>query len=260
MYPKTFEKLLEYGLSQPEIDLIKSKEIDWDIIDGNLSLLDSDGSFRFIYHLSKEEIQELLNMYRFESRENAKLDSTEIFQLGEIDDWAGISPKSDWKKYVDGYVKSAEVLSTSIPNDFIEPYLFMCRHSLELMLKTILMLSQELYDLSPDLPGHHDLRKLWTATYPMIRLLGKCDDSEISFAGKFIDQYHKIDELSFSFRYPVTKNNKAVEHKKYLTSFRLSTHKQSFEEVTAIFTKILQSLEMREMMKNFNKWHAEQIN
>jgi len=258
MYSKTFEKLLQYGLNNSEIDLIKSKEINWDIIDDDLSLWGLDGRCRFICKLSKEEIQDLLNMYRFESRENSKLDPTEIFQPGKIDDWAGVSPKSDWKKYVDGYVKSAEILSTSIPNDFIEPYLFMCRHSLELMLKTILMLSQELYDLPPDLPGHHDLRKLWTATYPMIKLVEKCDDGEISFIGNFINQYHTIDEYSFSFRYPVSKSNKAVEHEKYLTLFRLSSHKQSFEKVTAIFKKILQSLEMGEMLKNFNKWHSEQ--
>lgn len=258
MYSKTFEKLLQYGFNNSEINLIKSKDINWDIIDYDLCLWDLDGSCRFICKLSKEEIQELLNIYRFESRENSKLDPTEIFQLGEIDDWAGVSPKSDWKKYVDGYVKSAEILSTSIPIDFIEPYLFMCRHSLELMLKTILMLSQELYDLQPDLPGHHDLRKLWTATYPMIKLVEKCDDGEITFIGKFIDQYHTIDENSFSFRYPVSKSNKSIQHEKYLTLFRLSSHKQSFEKVTVIFQKILQSLEMGEMLKRINKWHSEQ--
>lgn len=258
MYPKTFKKLLQYGIKKSEIDLIKSKYVNWDIIDDELSIWDINGSCRFICILSKEEIQDLLNMYRFESRENSKLDHTEIFQPGEVDDWAGVSPKSDWKKYVDGYIKSAEILSTSIPNYFIEPYLFMCRHSLELMLKTILMLSQELYDLPPDLPGHHDLRRLWTSVYPMIKLVDKCDDGEIIYIGKFIDQYHAIDEYSFSFRYPVTKRNNAVEHEKFLTLFRLSSHKQAFEKVTAIFKKILQCLEMGEILKQFNKWHSEQ--
>ena len=258
MCEKTFQKLLQYGIDKSELEQIKSKHIVWDIIEGKLSLWDSDGACRFICDLSEQEIDELLNLYRFEEREKNLFKSTEIFEQGEFDDWAGVSPKSDWKKYVDGYVKSAEILGSTIPNDFIEPYLFMCRHSLELSLKSILMLGQELYDLSPDLPGHHDLRKLWTSTYPILKLLNKCEDSELEFIGKFVEEYHIIDEQSFSFRYPVSKKNISIKHENYLTAFKLSTHRNAYSKVTRIIEKVFRGIQMKKMMKNFNKWRAEQ--
>ena len=40
----------------------------------------------------------------------------------------------------DGYINAAEILSKSGAKDNVEPYLFICRHAIELLLKSIIML------------------------------------------------------------------------------------------------------------------------
>lgn len=251
MQEKTYYELLkDYGLSDSIIQGIKSGDIGWDFYDDTLFISNNEGGTHPIRRLSEIEISNVMNAYRFEKREKSSASDSEIFFPGELGDWAGVGIDSNWREYVDAYLQSASVLASHIPNHFIDPYLFMCRHSLELLLKSIVMLGQRYLDLDADLPDHHDLQRLGIAAYPYIELLGKMEKTTISNISKTVNEFHKIDPMSFNFRYPVSKKNQRIKHESYLQSFHLSKHNEAFQKIGLELKKLIENIEMRTMFKN----------
>lgn len=251
---KTFELLSEYGLSKDDITEINDGLVSWDIVDDDLLILISDdGGTKTIRKLSNKQMNELLNTHRFENRLNNGNKKSKIFIQGTIDDWAGVSRDTNWRGYVDGYINSASILGDNLQNDYIEPYLFVCRHTMELMLKSIIMLYQELNELSNDLPDHHFLDRLWTASFPIIYLYKKNDDIDLDKIAELICEYNSVDNGSFYFRYPVRKGNGQIRHEEYLKSFSLSHHKAIFNEVVGMLNKVLRRIELGIIFKPTNK-------
>lgn len=251
MQEKTYYELLkDYGLSDSIIQGIKSGELDWDFYDDTLFIINDEGGMRPIRQLTKIEINKVLNAYRFEKRAKASAGDSEIFFPGDLGNWAGVGINSNWPEYVDAYLQSASVLASHIPNHFIDPYLFMCRHSLELLLKSIVMLGQRYLDLDADLPDHHDLQRLWIAAFPYIELLGKMEKTTISGISETVKEFHKIDPMSFNFRYPVSKKNQRIKHESYLQSFHLSKHNEAFQKIGLELKKLIDNIEMKTIFKN----------
>jgi len=244
MFQKTYDLLKSYGLHDQDIEMIKSDEVDWDIHENQLILHHCEGGHKLACGLTDEQVDELLNANRYESRKrNSGIESV-AFIPGQIDDWAGIAPDSDWEGFVNGYANAANALHKTIPNDSIEPYLFLCRHTLELTLKGVIMLGQESLGLIQDLPDHHDLRRLWTAAYPILMIKGKLSTEQINLIHSVVDEYHSMDPCSFSFRYPVSKKNKRINHDSRLQSFSLEKHSTTFREVVDCLHKVVKNLKM----------------
>jgi hypothetical protein len=233
-----------YGLDDQDIQMIKSDEVDWDIRENQLVLWHCEGGHRYACELTDDQVDELLNAYRFESRaRNGGIESV-AFVPGQIHDWAGVAPDSNWEGFVNGYVNAANALHKAIPNDSIEPYLFLCRHTLELTLKGVIMLGQESLGLIQDLPDHHDLCRLWTAALPILLIKGKLSAEQIDLIRSVVDEYHSMDAGSFSFRYPVSKRNKKINHDDRLQSFSLEKQNGTFREVVGCLHKVVKNLKM----------------
>ncbi|MFC1600815.1 hypothetical protein ACFL34_00505 [Candidatus Sumerlaeota bacterium] len=230
MFQKTHDLLKRYGLDDEDIRMVESGEVEWDILGNNdLTLLHRDWGQRHQRVLTDDQINELLNAHRFESRKRDHGIDSVTFVPGEIDDWAGITPDSDWEGFVKGYANAANALHRSVRVDSIEPYLFLCRHTLELTLKGVILLGQESLGLAQDLPDHHDLCRLWTAAYPILR--DKLSNEESDFIRSVVDEYHSMDPGSFSFRYPVSRKNRKINLDSRLQSFSLKEHNTTFRKV-----------------------------
>lgn len=257
MFKKTYDLLKKYGLEEKHIEMVESGEIYWDIIDNQLMLIRRDGGQRTLCKLTDEQLNELLNTYRFESRKrDHKIDSV-AFVPGEIDDWAGITPDSDWEKLVNVYANATDILHKSIPVESIEPYLFLCRHTLELMLKGVILLGQESLGLDQDFPGHHDLCRLWTAAYPILKIKSKLSNEDSDLVRSVVNEYHSVDPGSSSFRYPVSKKNKKINHDNRLQSFSLKEHNIKFRKVAKCLHKVIINLKIGIILSNVLRKSAQ---
>lgn len=245
--PKTTALLKSLGLDDFDIASIHSGEITWDIIDHNngsflLLLFNNEGGQRGVAYISEEQMNELLNVSEFERRE-AEVDfRSPSFPGGDVDDWAGIKPDSDWLDLVKSYREAVENLSQKSTNTNAAPYLFMCRHTIELQLKAIIMLGQETMELTAFLPGHHDLEKLWSAAFPIIKLYPPKDKSQIKQVKQIVMDYHEADPGSFNFRYPVGTNNRPIDHASFVYSFGMDQHTSSFSSACNCLDKVIERL------------------
>ena len=201
---------------------------------------------QFDINIGSQDAIDLLNAWEFERRKQHDQKDTrpDVFPDGELHDWAGVTPDSDWQDVVSGYRAASQTLAASSPH-LTHPYLFLCRHTIELQLKAIVMIGQQWLRVEPDLPGHHDLQRLWTAALPIAHAkLGARLEKAIDLAlvRSLIDSYHQVDSGSFAFRYPVGKNNRAHSHQAYLYRFSASGHHQKFERVADGLNKVILSL------------------
>ncbi len=119
----------------------------------------------------------------------------------------------DWGVYVLGYREAADSIVDQAQEFgvdlFVYPVMFLYRHYLEISLKHILIVLRRYFEESSELPTHHRLDKLWGE----VRTLMEKEWNTLEYMADYdaiearINEFHKIDKLSFSFRYPVTKGN-----------------------------------------------------
>ena len=153
----------------------------------------------------------------------------------------------------DNTTEIAILLGDQHSSEFAEPYLFIGRHTIELMLKAIIMLGQEYHDLSFDLPITHDLNKLWTAAYPMMNIYSKMDKKKVQCVKKFIAEIQRIDPNATKFKYPVDKGNQPIERKSELASFKRSTYVDKFRETVEVLSKIVDAIKFKNVLKELDK-------
>lgn len=258
-FEDTYNILRQYGLDEVTIQSIEQGEVQWDIVDNNLMLFHNEGGHRYKGTLSDDQIDSLFNAYRFELRACQTDNQSPVFQPGTIDDWTGVAPNTDWAQYVSNFKEAALALGERHSNEFAEPFLFLCRHTFELMLKAIVMLGQEYLDLDHDLPSHHDLSRLWSAAYPMMLLTKKAEGEGLLRARKVVEEYQRVDPSSTTFRYPVDKNNSKMKAKDGLVRFSRSQHAKAFKESAEALNRTIDSLKMMIVLKGLNeKWKEAQ--
>jgi hypothetical protein len=195
-----------------------------------------------VARLSQSKTDELINTWDFERRQVAGKIRPSTFPIGEFDDWTGIKPDADWIDIIKSYRTASRILSAESCREAAAPYLFLCRHTLELQLKAIIMLGQQAFDLALDLPSHHDLPKLWTAAYPIAihrRPKGRASLLEVR---QVVDDYHEVDPGSFNFRYPVAKNNNPIVHKEFVHAFSQKAHSSKIERGCDFLDDVIRSL------------------
>lgn len=237
--------LKKFGLDDSTIEMIKNGDVGWSKgLDGKDLLLLCEGGISDRIPLTYEQIDELYNAHYFDSRENKSPHESAVFPPGELNDWAGVSPASDWEKMVDVYAQAADVLHKSIPNNSVEPYLFLCRHTFELALKGIIILGQQRSNPEgqEQLPDHHDLLKLWKAVIPTLQANGLSDADELNSVETVIMAYHKTDVGSYSFRYHVTRRNTQISREAIITRFHSSKHHELVGESLGSLYKVIENL------------------
>lgn len=119
----------------------------------------------------------------------------------------------DWLAYVLGYreaadsiVENAEELGVDL---LVYPVMFLYRHYLEIGLKYDLIVLKRYFREPSKLPTHHRLDMLWQE----VRSLSEREWNSEEHTQYYdavedrIKEFQKVDEESYSFRYPVTKKN-----------------------------------------------------
>lgn len=226
-WPETRRLLTKHGLGEVTLAHIASGEVDWDLIydasGAQLVLLDVEtGNTLVGASLSAKEADELLSKWEFEQRDGLLANRPDAFGAGDYDDWTGVRPGSDWPGMIRDYRAGIDAMALSLPAGAGAPLLFLCRHTLELQLKAVIMVGQDALGLRLDLPGHHELDRLWTAAQPMIVACGFQED--LGSVRALVDQYHLADPHSFNFRYPVNTKNKPVQHETFMHAFSKTQH------------------------------------
>ncbi len=97
-----------------------------------------------------------------------------------------------------------EAPKTGNQDFFVYPAVFLGRHALELMLKSLLLALGSLHQEDPpkDAYTSHKLMDLWNDVKPQLNALGITDDSETeTHFERSLSDLHKIDPRSFTFRY-----------------------------------------------------------
>lgn len=257
MFEQTLSLLKKHGLDESDIEMIRSGEVDWELHGNHLLLFHRDGGSKHETALRDDEIEELLSVSRFEAQSADLQYHSDIFPLGSVDDWMGVAPESNWQHLTDVYSKAVNVLGGSMPPGSAEPYLFLARHTLELWLKAIIMLGQESLKLVPDLPDHHDLQRLWTAAYPVIRIKSKISKPEIEQIALLVNEYHSLDPGSFTFRYPVNKKNKAIKTDQRVRAFSLKSHSERFEGVKEVMSQLIRNLKFSIVWSRASEEYAQ---
>lgn len=130
--------------------------------------------------------------------------------------WGGASHQ--YVLYMEGYKSTADALIDHLLtlknvgrlDTFIFPILFLYRQFIELELKWVFLVYGDV-DRSEKIEfirrANHNLMQLWRKTKPV--LLEDAipeEEQEVDIVEDYIKQFHKLDESSFSFRYPITKN------------------------------------------------------
>ena len=128
-----------------------------------------------------------------------------------------IYPGDEFATYASMFKNSGDKLIESIGGNYnkeadevINPVLYLYRHSVELILKAILITDYLLKDMEfekiIDKLNGHDLRVLWNKADTVIREYLtediKKDKKPMDFMRKAIMELHDLDEKSFIFRYP----------------------------------------------------------
>jgi len=255
--PHTTKLLNGFGIDSEDIVRIENGDISWDIIENDLLLFNSEGGHRHIAKLSESQVEELINSWEFERRESKDQERPITFPFGEVDDWTGIRPGSDWQDLIKGYREAVEILATTPPRTTAAPYLYLCRHTLELQMKAVIMLGQQSMHLAPDLPSHHDLQKLWTAAFPIAKHNFPKGETQLADVRQVVDDYHMADAGSFSFRYPVTKGNKPVDHASFIHAFSHKHHASQFRKACDTLDEIINKLRLSVLLSRIFRPRTE---
>jgi len=119
----------------------------------------------------------------------------------------------DWYRFAFGYKSGAEMLVARLTGHGMalesacRPILFLYRHSVELMLKALLIDLGELTDSPEAISIKHALTPLWTKLRERILAYDPGQDSAwLDRAAFLITELDRLDPGSFSFRYPVGKD------------------------------------------------------
>jgi len=112
--------------------------------------------------------------------------------------------------------------------------------------------------LVADLPSHHDLQRLWTAAYPIVIKYHSQKDVDLAVVRQVIDDYHAADPNSISFRYPVTKANKPVDHASFVHSFSHQQHASQFAAASEALDVTISRLRFAEIFVDFREAKSDE--
>lgn len=155
--------------------------------------------------------------------------------IWETEPWqtnAQLEVHGDWYPYVAGYKDAADKAVDAAINDFsdslVYPIMFLYRHYLEIMIKQMLWEFRSLqfylnkyygnteygseFSKGKDPIMKHDLMSIWKELRDLMKESWS-NEEDLSFLADVehrIKEFHDIDQGSFSFRYPVDKENNPI--------------------------------------------------
>lgn len=149
---------------------------------------------------------------------------------------------SDLFPHIEGYKRAGDLIWQEIEKnprgagiDFlVYPMVFLYRHYTELSIKDIIALGRHLEGSCRGFPTHHRLRELWDEARALIdRIEHGAYYKDIEAMGVLITQFDLIDNGSYAFRYPTTKNQQpSLPGIEYLN---LAVFREGIEKMGAFF-------------------------
>ena len=267
--PPTVNYLKAFGLDDIDIEAIENGESDCIIVpdpeepttlsssESHFVLLHSDGGHRNVGRLSKTQVDDFLNVWEFDCRESCPQERPATFAVGNYDDWAGIKPNSDWYDLILEYRTAIDILAGKVPCKATAPYLYLCRHTLELQLKAIIMLGKKVMKQDHDLPSTHNLKELWDMANAIASKRNSDWGKQLTIVQQLIDGYHDADPGSFNFRYPVTKNNLPIVHKTFVHTFSQETHASKFREAYDCLNVVIVPLRFDALLRDHDSKYRD---
>jgi len=138
-----------------------------------------------------------------------------VGQDAENNAWLKWRGDERWAAYAEGYKKAADILvqrvqDTASDQDFlVYPVCFLYRHYLELRLKSLIMVGQQLRRKNLQFPKHHEVWKLWRESRAVLEQTWpdgpKIDLDNVEAC---IREFADVDRSSITFRYPSAKDGK----------------------------------------------------
>ncbi len=119
----------------------------------------------------------------------------------------------EWYGYAEGYRRAADVLVQHVVDEvhsqdfLIFPVVFLYRQSIEVHLKHLILIGNQLLGHPPIIPNHHKLVALWNQCRPVIeKVWPRGPKHDLDAVSDVLIQFEKRDPSSTVFRYPVNKD------------------------------------------------------
>lgn len=148
-----------------------------------------------------------------------------LFAAGNLDDWGQVAAESTWPVLAYDFHRAAEIVAESHAPMSPAPTLALlqlCRHSLELSMKTIVDAAQRAAGQTPRVRGTHRLLLLWDDALPHMRqALGEdvWNDADAVRARAIVEAFEEIDSTAMTTRYPADRDGNAFERPAELLNF-----------------------------------------
>lgn len=125
-----------------------------------------------------------------------------------------------WEYFVGSYGGAFDLLAEStLPNwqsgQLAPPIFFLCRHSIELSIKSAIVEYASSVGQEPNIGGH-SLLQLWSELGRQIQAAGyDFPDEWGEYCGKLVDHLHNVDPDGERFRFPVSRRGAAFRTTEY---------------------------------------------
>jgi len=178
--------------------------------------------------------QRLAGTRRYEEALTERGEATSVlFAHGTPDDWTSVAVAPSWDALAFEFRQAAHVLAAASTDPEpvpMLPLLTLCRHHLELALKSIIMAGDQLAGNAVNIPTRHPLIPLWTRAEPLMRRAWKTgwSDTEATATAEVIAEFDKIDRDSMATRYPVDRSNSAFARPAQLLNFSITAFMAAF--------------------------------
>jgi hypothetical protein len=186
-----------------------------------------------------------------------------LFAEGNLDDWGQVAAESTWAALAFDFHRAATIVGESHKPESPAPTLALlqlCRHSLELELKTIIDAGRRLAGVPPNVHPTHKLMLLWPDAFPLIKASWGPEvwsDEEAERVKAIVQAFEEIDSTAMTTRYPVDLVGNMYERPATLLNFSVKKMMAEYETAVQFFGSAHLWIEVRRRIQEMEKEDAE---
>ena len=164
-----------------------------------------------------------------------------LFAAGDPNDWGQVAGASTWSVLAHDFHRAAQIVARSHTQDEPAPTLALlqlCRHSLELEMKTIIDAGRSLVGDTRAIHPTHGLMNCWRDAYPIIqRWWSKevWDQTAADRVRAIVAAFDEIDSSAMTTRYPVDTSGQVYERPTTLLNFSIKKMMEEYEYAVEFF-------------------------
>lgn len=164
-----------------------------------------------------------------------------IFAAGDPDEWGRVAGASTWSVLAHDFHRAAQLIAQSHTRDDPAPTLALiqlCRHSIELRLKTIIDARRSLVGDTTPIRPTHGLLNCWRDAHPIIERWWKTDFWDPTVADRvrtIVAAFDEVDSTAMATRYPVDTKGQAFERPATLLNFSIRKMMDEYEYAIDFF-------------------------